>query len=152
MESLHIRVVKHYHTAETLHIFLIMLCFIYNSVLCSALYATCLRGRAEWLGSEGQRGADRAAPGKEYTGATYIRTQSTFTCELCSWTHYSLEDIVVLTGTTGAGRMAPPTSTRISARLKCVQQHSSRVNICSLLCMPTPDVFSFLSLHRLRKG
>ena len=39
--------------------------------------------------------------------------------------------MLVLAGSAGAGagRMAPPTSTRISARMKCVQEHGSRVNI-----------------------
>ena len=39
---------------------------------------------------------------------------------LCSWTRFSLAAILVLVGTAGAGRMAQPTSTRISARLKHV--------------------------------
>ena len=34
---------------------------------------------------------------------------------------FSLAEILVLAGTPGAGRMAPPTSNRISARLKRVQ-------------------------------
>ena len=34
-----------------------------------------------------------------------------------------------MVSTAGAGRMAPSTSTRISARLKCVQGHSSHVNV-----------------------
>ena len=36
---------------------------------------------------------------------------------IVSPTHFSLEDILVLAGTAATGRMAPPTSTRISARL-----------------------------------
>ena len=40
--------------------------------------------------------------------------------ELCELTRYSLAEILVLDGTAGAGRMAPPASTRISARLKRV--------------------------------
>ena len=51
-----------------------------------------------------------------------------FTGELCSWTRFSLEEILVLAGTTGAGGMAPPTSTRISARLKCSGTHFTREN------------------------
>ena len=39
---------------------------------------------------------------------------------------FSLAEILVLAGITGAGGM---TSTRISARLKHVQEHSSLVNI-----------------------
>ena len=48
---------------------------------------------------------------------------------LCSWTLINLAEILVLAGTAGAGGMAPPTSTGISDRLKCVQGHSSAVNI-----------------------
>ena len=47
-------------------------------------------------------------------------------------THFSIADIlVVMDGTAGAGRTAPPTSTRyrMSARLNRVQEHSSRVNV-----------------------
>ena len=47
--------------------------------------------------------------------------------ELCSRSRFSLAEILVLVGTVGAGRTAPPASTRISARLKHVQD-SSRVN------------------------
>ena len=36
-----------------------------------------------------------------------------------------------MAGTAGAGGMAPPTRTRISARLKRVQGHVSRVNVVS---------------------
>ena len=55
-------------------------------------------------------------------------TQS-HTPELCSWTSFRLAGIVVLASTAGAGGgMAPPTSTRISARMKYVQEHSSHVN------------------------
>ena len=48
-----------------------------------------------------------------------------FTGELCPIT----PEILVLAGTAGASRMAPPASSRISARLKRVQEHSSRVHI-----------------------
>ena len=41
---------------------------------------------------------------------------------------FSLPEILVLAGTADADGMAPPTSTRISARLKRVQVHSSRVH------------------------
>ena len=44
-------------------------------------------------------------------------------------TRFSLAEILVLAGTTGTGGMAPPTSTRIPARLKFVQGHVSRVSI-----------------------
>ena len=40
-------------------------------------------------------------------------------------TLFSLAEILVLAGTAGAGGMPPPTSARISARLKCVHEHSS---------------------------
>ena len=46
---------------------------------------------------------------------------------------FSLAEIQVLAGTAGAGRIAPPTSTRISARLKLVQRHVSPVNMVLLL-------------------
>ena len=38
-------------------------------------------------------------------------------------------NILVLAGTAGAGGMAPSTSARISARLKCVPGHASPVNL-----------------------
>ena len=41
----------------------------------------------------------------------------------------SLAEILVLAGTAGAGRMAPPTSTRISARMNRVKGHVSSVDI-----------------------
>ena len=53
------------------------------------------------------------------------------TAGLCGpLTRFSLVEIVVLAGTTGAGGMAPPTSTtrRVSARMKCTQEHSSPMN------------------------
>ena len=50
--------------------------------------------------------------------------------ELCSWTCFSRAGILVLAGTAGAGRMTPPTSIRISARLKCVHgPHVLPVNV-----------------------
>ena len=55
-----------------------------------------------------------------------------FTGELCSCTRSSLAEILVLDGTAGADKMAPPTSTRIFARLKRVQGHGSPVNV--LVC------------------
>ena len=57
---------------------------------------------------------------------------------MCSWTRrVSLVDILVLAGNASAGRMTPPVSTRISARMKRVQQYSSPVNVSvprGLLC------------------
>ena len=44
----------------------------------------------------------------------------TFTRELRARTHFSLAEILVQAGTAGAGGMAPPISTRISARMKRV--------------------------------
>ena len=41
---------------------------------------------------------------------------------------FRLADILVLADGAGADRMAPPTCTRISARLKYVQGHVSPVN------------------------
>ena len=41
-----------------------------------------------------------------------------------------------------AGRMAPPASTRISARLKLVLEHSSRVNLLSQVSAGVLEVFS----------
>ena len=56
---------------------------------------------------------------------------NTFTRELwwAATTRFSLAEMLVLAATAGAGRMAPPTSTKISAGLKCVQGHVSRVNM-----------------------
>ena len=53
----------------------------------------------------------------------------TFTLELCSGTCFSLANILVLAGTADAGGMAPTTSIIVSAGLKRVQEHSSRVNM-----------------------
>ena len=50
--------------------------------------------------------------------------QVTPTGALCAWTSSILPEILVL-----AGRMAPPASPRISARLDRVQGHVSPVNI-----------------------
>ena len=47
----------------------------------------------------------------------------------CVPASFTLAEILVLAGTAGASGMAPPTSTRISARLKRVQEHNLRVNI-----------------------
>ena len=58
--------------------------------------------------------------------ATRVTPCDVFTGELC------LAEILVLAGTAGAGGMASPTSTRISARLKCVQERSSRLSVCAL--------------------
>ena len=44
-------------------------------------------------------------------------------------TRFSLADIPVLADTAGAGGMAPPTITGISARMSCVQEHSSPLKI-----------------------
>ena len=52
-----------------------------------------------------------------------------FTRETCLRTYFSLAEILVLAGTADAGGMAPPTSTRMSARLKCVQERSSPVHM-----------------------
>ena len=46
-----------------------------------------------------------------------------------TFTGFSLAEILVLAGTASAGRMAPPASTSISARLKRVQRHISPVNM-----------------------
>ena len=54
---------------------------------------------------------------------------STCTGELCPCPRFSLAEILVLVGTAGASGMTPPSSTRISARMKCVQEHSSPVNM-----------------------
>ena len=45
-------------------------------------------------------------------------------------TRFSLAEILVMAVTAGAGGMAPPTSTRISDRLKRVQRHVSPVTAC----------------------
>ena len=41
-------------------------------------------------------------------------------------------EILVLAGTAGTGRKAPPTSTRIPARLESVQEYSSPGSVCVL--------------------
>ena len=46
-----------------------------------------------------------------------------------------LNQIVVLDGTAGPGRMSPPASTRISARLQRVQEHSSAVHVACLIAL-----------------
>ena len=51
------------------------------------------------------------------------------TRELCSSTRFSLEKIPVQACIAGAGRMAPPTSSRITACLKCVQRRVSSVKM-----------------------
>ena len=52
-----------------------------------------------------------------------------FTGEQCPKTRFKRAEILLLAGNSGAGGMAPPTNNRISARLKCVQEHSSPVNV-----------------------
>ena len=47
------------------------------------------------------------------------------TDELYSRPRFILAGILVLADTAGAGGMAPPASTRIPARLKCVQEYGS---------------------------
>ena len=49
--------------------------------------------------------------------------------ELCPWTRFSLVEILVLVGGAIPPAPAVPASTRISARLKRVQEHSSRVSM-----------------------
>ena len=61
-----------------------------------------------------------------------VREPYIFTRESCSCTRFSLAEILVLAGTSGAGGKAPLASTRISARLQYVQGHDSRVNIMEL--------------------
>ena len=51
-----------------------------------------------------------------------------FMGELCSLTHCSLADILVLADGTILPAPVMPSSTRILARLKCVQKHSLPVN------------------------
>ena len=53
-----------------------------------------------------------------------------FAGELSSPTFFSLAEILVLDGIAGAGRMAPPTSTRISARLECVHSGTQFTREC----------------------
>ena len=55
---------------------------------------------------------------------------------------FSLSEILVLSGNAGAGGIAPPASTRISTRMKCVQRHlfhafvNMLMSCCGLVCMP----------------
>ena len=64
---------------------------------------------------------------------------------------FGLAEIMVLAGTAGAGRMAPSASTRISARLKFIQEHSSVVKLCAefeidscacCVCLVVPNVLA----------
>ena len=48
-------------------------------------------------------------------------------------TRFSLAEMILLDGTVGAGRIAHPASTRISARMKRVQGHVCRVTRTPLL-------------------
>ena len=63
-----------------------------------------------------------------------------YTCEpggeRCPWAAFSHAEILVLAAAAGAGGMAPPTSTRISARLKRVQEHSSPVSVVPWCPLP----------------
>ena len=61
------------------------------------------------------------------------RAESIFTGELCLCTRLSLAEIIVLAGGAIPPARAVPASTRIFARMKCVQGHSSPVNIKKLL-------------------
>ena len=45
-------------------------------------------------------------------------------------THFSIAEALVLAGPAGAGGTAPPTSTRIAARLKRDQGQISAVSVC----------------------
>ena len=62
-----------------------------------------------------------------------------FTGELCSWTYFTLAEILVLAGNAGAGGMAPPASTRISARLRCSPwlsdaEGNNQCQVCVCVC------------------
>ena len=56
-------------------------------------------------------------------------------------------DPSTLAGTAGASRMAPPARTRISARLKCVQEHVSRVNMDPSALHRAHDTQAILGTH-----
>ena len=62
---------------------------------------------------------------KKLLNPTHVCISTGETC----LTHFSLAEILVLAGITSAGGMVPPTSTRISARMKCGQGHSSPVHV-----------------------
>ena len=66
-----------------------------------------------------------------HLGSQRARSTCSPAGKLCARTRFSLAEILVLAGTTGAGGMAPPTSTKISARLKRAQGHSSAKNLIS---------------------
>ena len=77
--------------------------------------------------------------GSVITATTCIddRDRSTFTRKPYPRTRFSLAEILVLAGTAGAGRIVPPASTRISARMKWVQgpaqftrEHATRRRSC----------------------
>ena len=57
------------------------------------------------------------------------------TAELCYWTRFSLAEFLVLVGITGGGGMAPPTSTKISARVERVHGDSSREGVSVGVCV-----------------
>ena len=84
----------------------------YTSLLCSALCAEDALKQAFKPAVPSERGA--------------------VTGELCSWTHSSLAQILALAVGVILPAPAAPTSTRISARLKRVQEHSSPVNIITI--------------------
>ena len=75
-------------------------------------------------------------------GGTMHCASSMFAGELCSRTRFSLAEILVLAGSAGAGGMAPPASTRISARLQRFLEHSSPVNIDEAQCIVPPSAVS----------
>ena len=54
---------------------------------------------------------------------------------------FSLTEILVMAGTARADRMAPPTSTRVSDGLNCVQEHNSPVNIIAYIA-PWKAIFN----------
>ena len=65
-----------------------------------------------------------------------FRCDCIFAGELCSCTHFILAEILVLAGGVIPPAPAVPASTRISARLKRVQKHSSPANVPSGTLLP----------------
>ena len=68
-------------------------------------------------------------PFAPYNAITLLLWRGECSCVNCVLEHVSAYIVIlILAGTAGAGRMAPTTSTLISARLTRVQEHSSPVS------------------------
>ena len=69
-----------------------------------------------------------------------------FTRETCLCTRFSLAESIVLAGTAASGGgMAPPTSTRISDKMKYVLGHVSPVNVHVHVMCATTEVTIYIT-------